>query len=139
MQSCNNNNNNIFILYSAKSIYSSKRFTIKMYKMYNKYAAKQHIEACFYWYILVTPLEGASSRVLLCATYLYGMALRKMLSGFGPVMCRLMMRGSRICTGTIGMPSMASFSFGTPISISFRPVTASAAAKPICNRFTRKA
>ena len=28
-----NNNNNIFILYSAKSIYSSKRFTIKMYKI----------------------------------------------------------------------------------------------------------
>ena len=27
--SINNNNNNIFILYSAKSIYSSKRFTIK--------------------------------------------------------------------------------------------------------------
>ena len=27
------NNNNIFILYSAKSIYSSKRFTIKMYKI----------------------------------------------------------------------------------------------------------
>ena len=25
----NNNNNNIFILYSAKSMYSSKRFTIK--------------------------------------------------------------------------------------------------------------
>ena len=29
----NNNNNNIFILYSAKSIYSSKRFTIKMYNI----------------------------------------------------------------------------------------------------------
>ena len=28
-----NNNNNIFILYSAKSIYSSKRFTIKMYNI----------------------------------------------------------------------------------------------------------
>ena len=29
----NNNNNNKFILYSAKSIYSSKRFTIKMYNI----------------------------------------------------------------------------------------------------------
>ena len=29
MQLSNDNNNNIFILYSAKSMYSSKRFTIK--------------------------------------------------------------------------------------------------------------
>ena len=28
-----NNNNNIFILYSGKSIYSSKHFTIKMYNI----------------------------------------------------------------------------------------------------------
>ena len=66
-------------------------------------------------------------------THLNGMALRKMSRGYGPVTCLLMTRGSRICMGTMGIPSMASVSLGTPSSISFSPVTASAAAKPIYN------
>ena len=42
-----------------------------------------------------------------------------------------MITGSRICRGTMGTASNASCSLGTPASTSFRPVTASAAEKPI--------
>ena len=39
-------------------------------------------------------------------------------------------QGRMICRGIIGMASMASLSLGTPASTSFKPETASAAAKP---------
>ena len=55
----------------------------------------------------------------------------KISIGLGPVVYLLISRGKIICIGIIGIPSKASFSFGTPSSISLRPVTASAAAKPI--------
>ena len=42
-----------------------------------------------------------------------------------------MIRGRRICSGTNGRARSAIFSFGKPASISFSPVTASAAANAI--------
>ena len=51
--------------------------------------------------------------------------------GVGPAVYLLINIGNRICSGTIGKASIANFSFGTPNSTSFNPVTASAAAKPI--------
>ena len=41
-----------------------------------------------------------------------------------------MIQGSTICRGIMGIASMASLSLGTPASTSFKPETASAAAKP---------
>ena len=65
--------------------------------------------------------------------YLYGIAFNHMSMGRGPEVYLLIIRGRIIWIGTMGTPNRASFSLGTPSSISFKPVTASAAAKPICN------
>lgn len=65
------------------------------------------------------------------------MAFSHMSMGLGPDVYLLMRRGSPIWIGTMGIPSSASFSRGTPSSISFRPVTASAAANPIYIRQSR--
>ena len=51
--------------------------------------------------------------------------------GRGPVVYLLINNGNSICMGTMGTPSKASFSFGIPASMSFSPVTESAAANPI--------
>ena len=64
-------------------------------------------------------------------SHLNGMAFINMSIGLGPVVYLLIIRGSMICMGIMGTPNKASFSFGTPSSINFRPVIASAAAKPI--------
>lgn len=70
--------------------------------------------------------------VWLCVCYnLKGKALQKTSRGLGPAVYLLMITGSRICRGTMGTASNASCSLGTPASTSFRPVTASAAEKPI--------
>ena len=55
-----------------------------------------------------------------------------MFIGLGPAVYLEMRSGKMIWMGTMGTPNSASFSFGTPSSISFKPVTASAAANPIC-------
>ena len=42
-----------------------------------------------------------------------------------------MISGRKICIGTSGTANMANVSLATPASMSFKPVTASVAAKPI--------
>ena len=64
-------------------------------------------------------------------TYLKGMAFIKTERGFGPAVYLLIIKGSIICIGIIGTPNKASFCLGTPSSINFNAVTASAAANPI--------
>lgn len=59
------------------------------------------------------------------------MAFKNTLSGVGPTVYFDMNQGSNICNGTRGTAKRANFSFGTPSSINFRPVTASVAANPI--------
>ena len=48
-----------------------------------------------------------------------------------PAVYLLIISGRKICIGTRGTASMASVSLATPASMSFNPVTASVAAKPI--------
>ena len=48
-----------------------------------------------------------------------------------PAVYLLIMSGRKICIGTRGIANMASVSLATPASMSFNPVTASVAAKPI--------
>ena len=51
--------------------------------------------------------------------------------GRGPAVYLLMKKGSSTCSGLMGTAMSARRSLGTPASTSFRPVTASAAEKPI--------
>ena len=50
-----------------------------------------------------------------------------------PEVYRLTIQGRVICNGIIGTANIASVSFGTPASMSLRPVAESVTAKPICN------
>lgn len=60
------------------------------------------------------------------------MAFKKTFRGVGPTVYFEMNHGSNICRGTNGTAKRANCSLGTPASISFRPVTESVAANPIC-------
>ena len=71
------------------------------------------------------------SGLLATMTDLQGMAFRKRLMGRGPAVYLLMKKGSSTCSGLMGTAISASRSLGTPASTNFRPVTASAAEKPI--------